>query len=75
MLAGGFAVSDHLVLQTMATAFKHLKLVAEPGGSVALAAALDGRLPKDTQCAIAVISGGNADEAMFTRALAAGALF
>jgi hypothetical protein len=42
---------------------------------VALAAALDGRLPKDTQCAIAVISGGNADEAMFTRALAAGALF
>lgn len=74
-LAGGFAVSDSLVLQTMATAFKHLKLVAEPGGSVALAAALDKRLPGDTRCAIAVISGGNADAAMFEKALAAGALY
>ena len=74
-LAGGFAVSDHLVLQTMATAFKHLKLVTEPGGAVALAAALDGRLPKDTKCAVAIISGGNADEAMFTKALSAGSLF
>ena len=73
-LAGGFAVSDALVLQTMATAFKHLKLVAEPGGSVALAAALDGRLPKNTTCAVAVVSGGNADAAMFEKALAAGAL-
>ena len=74
-LAGGFAVSDALVLRTMATAFKHLKLVAEPGGSVALAAALDGRLPKNTTCAVAVVSGGNADAAMFEKALAAGALY
>ena len=74
-LAGGFAVSDALVLQTMATAFKHLKLVAEPGGSVALAAALDGRLPNNTTCAVAVVSGGNADAAMFEKALAAGALY
>ena len=59
----------------MATAFKHLKLVTEPGGAVALAAALDGRLPKDTKCAVAIISGGNADEAMFTKALSAGSLF
>ena len=73
-LAGGFAVSDALVLQTMATAFKHLKLVAEPGGSVALAAALDGRLPSNTTSAVAVVSGGNADAAMFEKALAAGAL-
>ena len=74
-LAGGFAVSDALVLQTMATAFKHLKLVAEPGGSVALAAALDGRLPKNTTSAVAVVSGGNADAAMFEKALMAGALY
>ena len=74
-LAGGFAVSDALVLRTMTTAFKHLKLVAEPGGSVALAAALDGRLPKNTTCAVAVVSGGNADAAMFEKALAAGALY
>ena len=74
-LAGGFAVSDELVLQVMATAFKHLKLVIEPGGAVALAAALDGRLPKDTSCAVAVASGGNVDPEMFERALAAGSLF
>jgi len=74
-LAGGFAVSDKLVLQVMATAFKHLKLVIEPGGAVALAAALDKRLPADTSCAVAVASGGNVDPEMFTRALAAGPLF
>ena len=74
-LAGGFAVSDELVLQVMATAFKHLKLVIEPGGAVALAAALDNRLPGDTGCAVAVASGGNVDPQMFERALAAGPLF
>jgi threonine dehydratase len=74
-LAGGFAVSDELVLQVMATAFKHLKLVIEPGGAVALAAALDTRLPGDTGCAVAVASGGNVDPQMFERALAAGPLF
>ena len=74
-LAGGFAVSDELVLQVMATAFKHLKLVIEPGGAVALAAALDGRLPSATDCAVAVASGGNVDPEMFARALAAGPLF
>jgi threonine dehydratase len=73
-LAGGFGVSDDLVLRAMATAFKHLKLVIEPGGAVALAAALDGRLPADTGCAVAVASGGNVDAEMFTRALQAGPL-
>jgi threonine dehydratase len=70
-LAGGFGVSDDLVLRVMATAFKHLKLVIEPGGAVALAAALDGRLPAGTKCAVAVASGGNVDAEMFTRALQA----
>lgn len=73
-LTGGFGVSDDLVLRVMATAFKHLKLVIEPGGAVALAAALDRRLPADTVCAVAVASGGNVDAGMFTRALQAGAL-
>jgi threonine dehydratase len=73
-LAGGFGVSDDLVLRVMATAFKHLKLVIEPGGAVALAAALDRRLPAETGCAVAVASGGNVDAGMFTRALQAGPL-
>jgi threonine dehydratase len=74
-LAGGFGVSDDRGLRAMATAFKHLKLVIEPGGAVALAAALDGRLPKDTSCAVVVASGGNVDAQMFARALEAGAIF
>ena len=49
--------------------------VLEPGGAVALAAALDNRLPGDTGCAVAVASGGNVDPQMFERALAAGPLF
>ena len=59
----------------MATAFKHLKLVIEPGGAVALAAALDRRLASGTDCAVAVASGGNVDPEMFARALAAGPWF
>jgi len=70
-LSGGFAISDDLVLRVMATAFKHLKIAVEPGGAVALAAALDGRLPAGTGCAVAVASGGNVDPEMFMRALAA----
>lgn len=71
-LSGGFGVSDELVLRTMATAFKHLKIVVEPGGAVALAAALDKRLPTPTKCAVAVVSGGNVDADMFARALDSG---
>ncbi|WP_163848759.1 threonine ammonia-lyase [Pseudooceanicola aestuarii] len=64
----GLAVSEDAALDAMAQAFLRLKLVAEPGGAVALAAALDpdADLP-DT--VIAVISGGNVDPAMFARAL------
>ena len=71
-LAGGFGVDDELVLRSMATAFRHLKLVIEPGGAVALAAAFDGRLPAGAGCVVAVASGGNVDAEMFRRALDAG---
>lgn len=70
-LAGGFAIEDSLALQSMAAAFHHLKLVVEPGGAVALAAALDRRLPADAEIVVAVISGGNVDADIFERALAA----
>ena len=40
-LAGpGLAVTDDQALQAMALAFTHLRIVLEPGGAVALAAAL-----------------------------------
>ncbi len=69
-LAGpGLAVSDDEALQAMALAFSHLRVVMEPGGAVALAAALfrADELAGDT--VIAVASGGNVDRDVFTRAL------
>lgn len=66
----GLAVSDDEALYAMAQAFLRLKLVAEPGGAVALAATLCRRDDIDADTVIAVISGGNVDPAMFARALA-----
>ncbi len=54
----------------MAQAFLRLKLVAEPGGAVALAAALYRRDEIEGEDVIVTISGGNVDPAMFARALA-----
>ena len=70
-LAGGLAVSDAEVLAAIRFAFAHLKLVVEPGGAVALAALLSGRFDARGQVVGVVISGGNVDEAVFGRALAA----
>ncbi len=71
LLRGAAAVSDADVLAAMAFAFTHLKLVVEPGGAVALAALLAGRVQVRGQVVGAVISGGNVDPAVFQRALAA----
>ena len=70
-LAGGLAVSDQEVLEAVAFAFTHLKLVVEPGGAVALAAVLSGRLETAGRVIGVVASGGNVDPAVFQRALAA----
>ena len=65
----GFAVSDHAVLAAMKTAFDTLKVVVEPGGAVALAAALDPQnLPNEKEL-IVILSGGNVDQALFQQAL------
>ncbi|KEJ88065.1 threonine ammonia-lyase [Sulfitobacter donghicola] len=65
----GMAVSEDEALKAMAQAFLRLKIVAEPGGAAALAAAL--YHPDDIKGddVIVTISGGNVDPAMFTRAL------
>lgn len=69
-LAGhGLVVSEEEALQAMAHAFNRLKLVAEPGGAVALAAALFRRDEIEGEDVIVTISGGNVDAPMFTRAL------
>ena len=67
-LAGsGLVVSDRQALQAMALAFAHLRIVIEPGGAVALAAALFAPDLPDT--VIAVASGGNVDPDLFSAAL------
>jgi len=68
-LAKGVAVSDSQALAAMAFAFRHLKLVLEPGGAVALAAALTHKLDLNGGVAVIVASGGNVDAQVFTQAI------
>lgn len=71
LLAGAAVVTETEVLRAMRFAFEHLKLVVEPGGAVALAAVLAGRLEARGRTVGVVLSGGNVDPAVFARALAA----
>ena len=69
-LAGpGLVISDTEALQAMAHAFNRLKVVAEPGGAAALAAALFRTDEIEGDDVIVTISGGNVDAEMFARAL------
>ena len=70
-LAGGAVVTEAEVLRAMRFAFEHLKVVAEPGGAVALAAVLAGKVETRGRVVGVVISGGNVDPATFARAFAA----
>jgi threonine dehydratase len=71
-IAGAFSVTDDEVLRAMAFAFRWLKLVIEPGGCVALAAVLAGKLDLKGQTVVVIVSGGNVDAEVFMRALALG---
>ena len=63
----GLVVTDDQALQAMALAFTHLRIVLEPGGAVALAAALFAPDLPDT--VICTASGGNVDADVFATAL------
>lgn len=69
-LTAGLAVTDEEALTAMAVAFRYLKLVIEPGGAVALAAVISGKLDVKGKRVLVVASGGNADAEVFTEALA-----
>ncbi len=69
-LAGGLVVTDDEVRDAMRFAFHELKLVVEPGGAVALAAVLAGKLPTKGRTIAVVLSGGNVDPADFARIIA-----
>lgn len=66
----GIAVSEEDCLRAMGEAFQRLKLVAEPGGAAALAAALYHGDEVEGDTVICTISGGNVDAGVFRRALA-----
>ena len=68
--ASAVAVSDAEALAAVAFAFRELKLVVEPGGAVALAAVLAGRVEAQGRALVVVLSGGNIDGPMLARALA-----
>ncbi len=68
--ARGVAVSESEVVRAMAFAFRELKLVVEPGGAVALAAALSGTVDLQGRTAVIMLSGGNVDAATFAACLA-----
>lgn len=59
----GHVVSDEQALRAMALAFQHLRIVLEPGGAVALAAAVWGEGLGEV--VICTASGGNVDPELF----------
>ncbi|MCB5202251.1 threonine/serine dehydratase [Neorhizobium sp. T786] len=68
LCGAGIAVTDDEALKAMMLAFNRLKIVVEPGGAVALAAALfHGQTLGDT--VITVVSGGNVDPEIFKMAM------
>lgn len=69
-LAGpGLVVTDDECLHAMALAYNRLKIVLEPGGAAALAAALFHGEYIDGDAVIAVATGGNVDKEVFEQAL------
>ncbi len=67
--ATGHVVSEAEVARAVAFAYRELKLVVEPGGSVALAAALAGRLDLAGKTVLVVLSGGNVEQSVFAACL------
>jgi threonine dehydratase len=70
LVGAGVAVSDQEVAAAVAFAFNELKLVVEPGGAVALAALMHGKIDTKNKIAVAVLSGGNVDPEVFSRLVA-----
>lgn len=68
-LSGVVAVTDAEVAEAMRYAFSTLKLVVEPGGCVALTAALTGKVDVAGKTVAIVLSGGNVDPGLFAQVL------
>ncbi|WP_445489262.1 threonine ammonia-lyase [Rhodopseudomonas sp. RCAM05734] len=70
LLAQGVVASDAEVGEAVKFAFRELKLVAEPGGAVGLAALLSGRFEARGKIVVIVMSGGNVDADLYAKLIA-----
>jgi threonine dehydratase len=70
LVDAGVVASDQEVAAAVAFAFTELKLVVEPGGAVALAALMTGKIDVRNKVAVAVLSGGNVDPELFSQLVA-----
>jgi threonine dehydratase len=70
LVDAGVVVNDQEVGAAVAFAFAELKLVVEPGGAVALAALMTGKVDLRNKVGVAVLSGGNVDPELFSRLVA-----
>jgi len=61
----GLVVTEEEIRNAIRFAFRHLKLVVEPGGAAALAAILAGKLDTKDKTTAVVLSGGNIDVELF----------
>jgi threonine dehydratase len=68
--ARGVSVTEDEIAAAMAFAARHLRLVVEPGGAVALAALLAGKAGPVSDRTVVVVSGGNVDPALYAAILA-----
>ena len=70
-LGAGVVVSDAEACRAVRFAFAELKLVVEPGGAVALAAVLTGKIETRDRTIGVIASGGNVDAALYAGIIAA----
>ena len=68
--ARGVSVTEDEIRHAMRHAARHLRIVAEPGGAVALAALLAGKAGAISDRTVIVVSGGNVDPPLYARLLA-----
>ena len=69
LLSFGISVTDEQVMEAIHIAYKYLKLVIEPGGAVALAAALNYSEIVNNKNVLVILSGGNIDKEIFLNSL------
>lgn len=67
--ARGIAVSEAEIEAAIAFAARQLRLVVEPGGAVALAAALAGKAGNLSESSVILVSGGNIDPRAYAEIL------